>query len=227
MGARAAVGWAAAGLLWSGCLTMDPRVGAPAPRVADTDAEAHYKEVLTKWTRRGELYQKLDLRLYMAATLESAEFRTARTERMAVFHSQPPEDVLVALQQEMALAQGGYEFLMGVHVDNPQWNDFDRDTTIWRVSLVGPGGEVTAAGIERVGRPDVNLRGIYTYLSDFWTAYRVRFPTTRPDGRPLLGAGDKQLTLRVSSAAGKLDLVFDAVPVGGAGTTRVNMAPVP
>jgi hypothetical protein len=193
--------------------------------VEDAKEEAAYREVLNRWTRRTEVYEGLDMRLFAAATQESVDFRTAKAERLGAFQSMSREAVKALIEREVAASQQSYEFFLGVLPADRRWDDFDRPESIWRLSMRTSNGEVTPIQVERLGRPDVNTRGIYLYLGDFWTSYRVHFPVTFADGRPVVPAGEKQITLRISSAVAHTDLVFDAAPVLGVGPPKVNTAP--
>ena len=201
------------GLALVGCSTAPPRVGEPPPRVADAAAEASYHQVFERWTRHAEVYDVLDTRMFVAATLESADFRRAKVERLALFQGLPTSARDAELARELALAEKGYEFFLGVHTPDPKINDFDRGSSIWRVALHTSAGEVTPTEIVRLGRPDANTRGLYLYLGDFWIGYRIRFPATLPDGRPVLTAEEREASLRLSSAVGKAELLFVAAPI--------------
>lgn len=195
------------------CSSAPPRVGEPPPRVADAAAEASYHQTFDRWTRHAEVYDVLDTRMFVAATLESPDFRRAKVERIATFQNMPNAARDAELSRELAAAEKSYEFFLGVHTPDPKINDFDRPWSIWRVALHTESGEVTPTEIVRVGRPDANARGLYLYLGDFWIGYRVRFPVVLPDGRPTVGAGEREVALRLSSAVGKAELLFPAAPV--------------
>ena len=214
-------------LALAGCTTAPPRVGEQPPHMADEAAEQHFQEVLARWSRSAEIYDKLDLKMFVSATEESVDFRTNRAERLADFQRLPKENVKSMVDAELTASQQSYDFFLGVHTSSPKWNDFDRPESIWRMALRSGAGEVTPVQVERIGRADLNTRAIYLYLGDFWTAYRIHFPTTFADGRPLLAAGERQVTLRISSAVGHTDMVFEAAPISAASPPKVNTAPRP
>ncbi len=215
------------GLALVSCSTAPPRIGEQPPRMADDAAEAHFQQVLARWTRRAEIYDKLDLKLFIAVTEESVDFRTAKAERLASFLRVPKEGLKAMVDSELTASQQTYDFFLGVHTSSPKWNDFDRPESIWRMALHSDAGEVTPVQVERIGRADLNTRAIYLYLGDFWTAYRIHFPVTFPDGRPLLAAGERQVTLRFSSTVGQTDLVFEAAPVSEEKPPKISAAPQP
>jgi hypothetical protein len=192
------------------CSTVPPRVGEAPARVPDADKESAYHELFDRWTRHTELYDALDTRMFVAATIQSPEFVTGRAQRMAEFQDLPAADAQALTARELAAEAGSYGFFLGVHTNDRKVNDLDRSQTIWRVALQTSAGEVTPISIERVSRPDANLRAIFLYLSDFWVGYRVRFPAALPDGRPLVAPGEAALALRLDSALGHARLEFPA-----------------
>jgi hypothetical protein len=200
-------------------------VGERPPHVADDEAEENYHRVLERWTRRAEIYDRLDLKLFIAATEESVDFRTAKAERLASFQGIPKDGVKALIDRELGASQQSYDFYLGVHTTSPTWNDFDRTESIWRMALKSDEGEVTPIQVERLGRPDINTRGIYLYVGDFWTGYRLHFPVTFADGRPLLAPGERTVTLRIYSAVGHTELVFEAAPVSALGPPKISTAP--
>lgn len=211
--------------LLGGCSMNPPRVG-DAPNIGEThESERRYLEVIERWSRRTEIYSRLDSRAFVAATYESASFRTARISRLGDYQARPRDEIEQEVARSLAESQTVHEFFFAVHVNLRVWDDFDRPGSIWRLALRTPQGEVTPAQVDRVGRPDLNLRALYPYVGDFWTAYRVRFPTTFPDGRPVVLAEDKQMTLSLASAVGKAEMTFPAVVVGLSTPARVTLRP--
>jgi hypothetical protein len=43
-------------------------------------------------------------------------------------------------------------------------------------------------------------------MGTFWVGYRVRFPTTFPDGRPVILPETERVVLRMSSSLGKVEM---------------------
>jgi len=200
-------------LLLGGCSTLPPRVGEPPAQVSNAQDEQAYHEVLDRWTRHTTIYDQLDNRMFLAATLQTPEFVKARVDRVAAFKGLPTADAQALLAHESAEASNGYTFFFGVQTEKRRWNDLDSDHSLWRVALHTGAGEVTPVQIDRIDRPDVNLRGLYFYLGDFWVGYRVRFPSALPDGRPLVSPGETQLVVKVDSALGHAHLEFPAYAV--------------
>ena len=193
-------------LALAGCVTTPPTLGEPAPVLKDERQELAYQQVLERFTDRAELYSGFDTILFAAATLQAPPFREARLHRAALFQSLPQERVKEILTQEMAEAVQAHEFFLGVHVSNYRYDDFDRPSSIWNMVLVTPAGQVRPLSVERLGRADMEMRAFYPYMGTFWVGYRVRFPTTFPDGTPVIPPNAERVVLRMASALGKVEM---------------------
>ncbi len=194
--------------LLSGCQWMMgmPHVGPPPPRVADDASEAHYQEVLGRWTRRAEIYEGLDSRAFFVASLETMELRQARVERLSEFRGLPQSERAALLEKERAEHANSIVLFLAVHVNERRFDDFSRKGSMWHLALVGEGGEVEPISVEKLGGPDPNLRALYPYLEDFWVGYRLKFPRALPGGRPLLPLHSGGFELSLSSAVGRARL---------------------
>jgi hypothetical protein len=199
-------GLAALLLALAGCATTPPTLGDPAPGLKDERAEGEYQKTVERFTARDEVYSTFDTVLFAATTFQTPAFREARVRRFAAFQHLSREQLEGLLAKEQAESQQALEFLLGVHVNNPQHDDFDRPDSIWNVQLVTPGGTVEPASVVRVGRSNLDLRSYYPYLGTFWVAYRVRFNPLGPEGRPIIPPGTERVTLRLSSSLGKAEM---------------------
>ena len=204
-------------VLLAACSSVPPRVGEEPPHVPDNQKELAYHDTFDRWTRHAEMYDGFDTRMFMAATFESPEFVQARSQRMAEFLGLPAAEAQAQVARDLADASKGLEFFMGVSTSVRKVNDFGTVNSIWRVSLETSAGEVTPTLIDRISKPDDNLRGLYFYLGDFWVGYRMVFPTTLPNGQPVIPPGEKTVTFKLDSALGHAKLEF-AAP-GAAPTT--------
>jgi hypothetical protein len=190
----------------TGCVSTPPTLGDPPPALKDEREELAYQQVLERYTARDELYSGFDTVLFAAATLQTEAFRQARVQRTGTFKALPQERVQELLTQEMAEAVKTHEFFLGVHVYNYRYEDFDRASSIWNMVLVTPMGEVRPVSVERLGRADQDMRAFYPYLGTFWVGYRVRFPTTFPDGKPVILPNTERVVLRMASSLGKVEM---------------------
>jgi len=196
----------------AGCAGTPPAIGEPGAELSDPRAEASYRAVLDYVSQHREVYSGLDTRLYTAATYQSPDFREARVRRMGVFQTWPEPKVEQEVARERADALLAHEVVFGVSIVDRRFDDFDSKSSIWRLSLASDQGEVTPLSLKRVGRANQDIRAYYPYMGDFWTVYRVRFPTS-VNGRPLIGPSTQALVFRMSSTQGQVEMKF---PVSGA-----------
>ncbi len=179
-----------------------------APRVADK----RYYDVLERYTAYRSQYDGFDHRFFFAATWQSWAFRQAKVEASAQFLAMSPEEKAALLEQERAEAGQFVDFVVGFYTADSEWNDLSSSESIWRVDLVLPDGKtVEPLAVERVVRPNANMRALYGWLAPFWQAYRVRFPGVDASGAPLLRAG-APFELRITSALGKALPEWDVQP---------------
>jgi hypothetical protein len=163
--------------LLSGCTTTPPTIGDPAPQLADRRKEQAYQDILEKFSDRAEVYDGFESRV---------------------------EELLAAERAEDTQFN---EFHMGVHVNDPKFEDFAFPrTSIWRIVLLTPVGEVEPVSVERIGRSTLDMRAFYPYLGVFWVAYKVRFPKVLKDGTPIIPPSASHVTLRLASALGHAEL---------------------
>lgn len=199
-------------LLAGGCTSLTaPRAGiTPTPRVDDPAAEAAYRSTLAQFTRRAEIYDRLDARMFFALTWEAMPFRTARVDRRARFRAIPERERASLLAEEQAEDEEFIVFTMGVHPNERRFDSFGLEGALWRIALVTDAGEALPVSVERLSaRPDLSMRAIYPYLDDFWIAYRIKFPARHENGARVLPEGSGRFSVRISSVIGRVELPFE------------------
>lgn len=191
--------WALVVLL-AGCATARfPRVGGdPPPMDSDAGMESAYQQSLERATRSQGIYDNLDTRLFVHATIESPAFMEARVKRAARFRAMPLEEETAAMEAERQRLKDVVEFHVAVHANDPKMDDLDRRDSMWRLALMSGGKEYAPLSIERIGRTTTEQRSLYSYMESFWVGYRVRFPKA-----------SGPLTLKLASSVGKAELTFD------------------
>jgi hypothetical protein len=192
-------------VLGSGCAFTPPQIGEAGQEVPDPKAEEAYRAVLERFSDHREVYSGLNTEVFAAATYQSLAFRDARIRRKATFQTWPKEKVQHELAQERVDAAQAYEVVFGVSLPERRFDDFDSRDSIWRLTLSTEEGEATPLVVRRIGRGNQNVRAYYPYLGDFWTMYSARFPKVVGD-KPLVGPGTKQLTFRMASTIGRMEM---------------------
>jgi hypothetical protein len=196
--------------LAAGCANLPPpMVGDPGPELPDARADAEYKALVDKYSAQKQVFNGFDTILFGGVTFESPTFRDARIRRKDAFQMQPPGK----LEQDLARAQAEsaqfYEFMLGVFVQNPRFDDLDLSDSIWHIGLVTPVGEVAPVQVQRIGKANVNTRAYYPYMGDFWTVYRVRFPRML-GSQPLVPPEVQDFTVILASSLGRTEFKLPA-----------------
>jgi len=160
-----------------------------------------YERVTNDWTRKTTLQTPYQQVLQVVAVYKSAEWRTAHAEKDAHDRGLTGAARDQTLAQARADAAGPLEIELLVTTWDRRENDLDRGKrSSWRVRLLDPSGtEIEPMEILKDKRPLNVVRSEFPAMTDFATAYVVRFP------RP---AQPVPLRLRVSSERGGVEVAW-------------------
>lgn len=185
----------------------------PISLVARDDIKPEdYDVILDQWTREDRVYQGLESKLFVFSTFHSPEFRKVFLLRHPDVYG-PGSEVARRLALTAPEADEAIEFFFSASTTDAKWNDFEKENSIWRVTLTGDDGHPVDGKVVRL-KTTANLRVMYPYITDFARTYAVRFPRTDAEGAPVISSATKQLKLQFASALGRARLVWDLVPVG-------------
>lgn len=201
----------AIGVLSAACGTAkSPAVDfSPAPREYGADA---YPEVWGRWTRHDKVLHELESALEIWATYKSPEFREAFVARYAEAYRLSDEDrerLRVAQKESGAAA---YEFVVTAQSASYRWNDLDKKSSAWRISLRDASGhELAPEKVTYEKVPEMYEREFFPVKTPFTRLYTVRF------ARPGASRQERRVTDEnfVGERSGELVLRF-AGPFGGA-----------
>lgn len=167
-----------------------------------------YEQVSRAWTRHDALrapfagHKTLLLDVY--ATFRAPAWRAAYVDFVADARalSAAARDQLLAEQRDAH--EQHFEVTLVVSTHHREHNDLQKgERSMWRVALVGPGGEeLPAISIERDRRPREVLAAELPWLGDFAEVYVARFPRSVP----LLDGERFQLVL--GSQLGSVELTW-------------------
>ena len=202
-------------LLAAGILLGMASCAAPAPLLSlqpeRTLESEDYEATLKRWTRKDDVFDGLFSVMFAHATFHSPEFRRAFLERFPEFYGRGSEE-----GQRLTLADPEAEthwaFFLAVSTSNQRWNDLARSDSIWRVTLQSDEGPEVEAKVSPIGL-DYNIRIFYPYLTPFSSGYRLEFPLTNLEGRPIIHNRTRTIRLRISSALGAAELIWEFEPM--------------
>lgn len=181
----------------------------PTPR-AFTSRD--YERVYDDWTREADdfAFGRLEDILNVTATFESWEFRWAYVVRYANDHGLDTDARDEMLRASLADAQENHRFFITLAGNDFRESDLTGDYSAWRVMLVDEQGKRTApVEMEKLRRPTAADKTYFPSISSFRHAFRITFPTRRPDGSPTIPENARTIVLRFAGALGTVDLKWD------------------
>jgi hypothetical protein len=166
-----------------------------------------YDNVYGRWTRHDYVLKDADKAIEVWATLKSWDFREAYIERYASVYGLSDADRETLRKGQLDSLHRYYEFHVTSQSSEFKWNDFEKSSTAWVITLVDAlGHELHAEPIKLQKLPDAYEREFFPSRTPFTKTYSVRFPA-KIDGQ-FAGAQSGALTLRFMSPVGHIDLVW-------------------
>lgn len=202
------VGLLLALLASAGCARRTVRLAEGPREYAPTD----YEVVLDHWTRSEDLIvvSEADNVLTVTATYESWDFRWAYTVRYADDYRLTVDQRRALLERSLSETRRTHTFYLALYAQRHKWNDLKADNPAWIVRLIDDQGSETAPlEIEPIKKPGAIERTYFPYTTPWRSAYRIRFPRARSDGRPTISSSAKWFGLRFAGAQGNEALVWE------------------
>lgn len=196
-------------LALAGCGGSAPIVSLnpPAKRLRADD----YVEQLQRWTRNQKIINltRLDTPLRVHATFFSPEFVNAYVARHEELFKIPGRERDAMLNGYALAFKEHFTFVVFAATTDRKWNDLHKKDSIWRVALVNDmRQQVAPTDVKRQLTITETTRVLFPQVEPFYLMYTLRFPRLQEDGRPLVGASTRSLTLRFAGPLGKTELVW-------------------
>jgi hypothetical protein len=168
-----------------------------------------YDGVYARWTRHDYAEVKhVDKALEVWATFKSWDFRESYIERYASIYSLSDAKRTELRQAQREAYHQAFEFHVTAQSANWDWNDLEKASTPWRVTLLDAlGHELPSERVRIEKLPDAYEREFFPAKTPFTKTYSVRFITPAP-GSEFAGVRSGSLTLRFASPIGRVDLVW-------------------
>ena len=195
--------------LAAGCANRRARpavLHGPSEKLSARD----YPKVLETWTRGDKVYQGLDNKLYVTATFHSPELRRAFAIAFPDIYGHGGRITRRELVELTDDIEEYHTFFVVAFTPVRAWNDFHKDDSIWRLTLLSADRStfIEPEEIQSI-KIDENLRAVYSYVGRFDEAYLVRFKLADKTGKPLVPVGAESFTLRIASALGVAELTWE------------------
>ncbi|MBS2020635.1 MAG: hypothetical protein JST00_47715 [Deltaproteobacteria bacterium] len=213
MNVRARAGYAtlAAILVSLGAASCsEPKVSLTTGPREYTDSD--YAQVLERWTRTKNLIEvsELDNLLTVTATFESWDFRWAYVVKYANDYRLTVEQRRTLLEKTLAETQDAHRFYVALYGTNHRWADLTRANSSWIVRLIDDEGNETAPlSIELISRPGPLEKRYFPYSTVWRHVFRIKFPTTTPNGQPTIASDARWFGLRFAGAEGNQELRWE------------------
>ena len=168
-----------------------------------------YEGVYERWTRHDfATEQYVDKSLEVWATFKSWDLRESYIERYASIYSLSDAKRTELRQAQREGYQQAFEFHVAAQSANWDWNDLEKASTPWRVTLLDAlGHELPSERVRIEKLPDAYEREFFPAKNPFTKTYSVRFIMPAP-GSEFAGVRSGSLTLRFASPIGRIDLVW-------------------
>ena len=169
-----------------------------------------YPSVYTRWTRHDYAEHQVDKAIEVWATFKSWDFREAYIERYASVYSLSDADRTTLRQAQQDAYHQAYEFHVVAQSADYTWNDLDKSSSAWRVSLLDAlGHEIPSDRIHVEKLPDAYEQDFFPAKTPFSKSYSIRFTMPAP-GVEWSGVKSGSLTLRIASPIGRVDLLWQS-----------------
>jgi hypothetical protein len=192
---------------------------APKPVIVDfSEAQREYQsrdypEIYRRWTRHAIVrYEIADDALEAWATLKSWDFREAYVEHYAAIYNLSDTDKAALRAAQLESVRDAYEFHVTAQSTNYKWNDLEKRSSAWKVTLVdGAGHELAPESVRLEKLPDPYEIEFFPAKGPFTRSYAIRFvkPAATDGKQPdFVGPRSGSLMLRIASPVGRLELIW-------------------
>jgi hypothetical protein len=171
-----------------------------------------YQDVYGRWTRHGKVMRDLDAALEVWATFKSWDYRQGYIEHYAEIYGLTDTDRNALRTAQLESFRTAYEFHLTSQSANYKWNDLEKKSSAWRISLIDAlGNELTPEYVKSEKFPDIYEREFFPAKTPFTRTFSVRFPLPPPEsGSTFVGTRSGSIVLRFSGPFGRVDLVWRA-----------------
>jgi hypothetical protein len=212
-------------LAWGATACSDPKVSLNKGVREYTDSD--YAQVLDRWTRSKSLVaiSELDNLLTVTSTFESWDFRWAYVVKYATDYRLTVEQRRTLLERTLAETQDSHRFYVALYGTKARSTDLTKPQTAWIVRLIDDEGNETAPlAIEQILRPGPLELRYFPYTTVWRNVFRIKFPTTTPDGRSTISSGARWFGLRFAGAEGNEELRWEITDSGPKATANMSGA---
>jgi len=197
--------------LLGGCASSTPHY-VDFSEVNRTFRSEDYAKVLGNWSRHAKavvVYEGTVIETW--GVFKSWEFRQAYIERYAKVYSLSESEKAALYHTQREAARQTYEFHVAVQMTNYKWNDLDKETSPWRISLVdGTGAEIAPRRVELLKLPELYETQFFPNRTEFSQTYLIRFSRAEAEAAGFGGPSSGRIALRIASPLAKNEIVWES-----------------
>lgn len=136
-----------------------------------------YVDVFDDHTTRKVVLSEFEPVMTMRATLWDQSMREAYVKEMADHYRYSEEAEKKLAEEELKENESFFVFILSASTREPEWNEFERQSSMWRITLEDEGGkiQVDPESIRAISQRDEKAKYFYPSMSNFTRTYRVRF----------------------------------------------------
>lgn len=137
-----------------------------------------YTSEFDRNTQRESVLSEFEPVMTVHATDWNQDMRNAYVQEMARQYRYTDEAEKALALEQLAEDQTYFVFIVSASTREPEWNEFDRKNSMWRITLESADGkiQVDPERIEVVSLKDEKAKYFYKWMSQFTRTYKVRFP---------------------------------------------------
>ena len=176
--------------------------------IACSAAVPSYVDAREDWTRDAEVWEDMESRLFIDATLKNADFRAQYVLEYARLFSLTEGQQGALLEAEMADEAKYHVVVASIFVANRHWDQLDPKHGIWDVRLQDDAERwVRPIEVKRLDTDNPLWERLYPYIDRHDGFYELRFPRTLDDGSPIATPG-QDLHLIIAGAPAQVKLTW-------------------
>jgi len=149
-----------------------------------------------------------DLVLLANVTYWSPELRKAYVDEMSSTYRMSEEETKALAFEQRSEQESYFVFILSAYTRDPNWNDFNSETSIWRVSLENPDGNIRVRPkkMEKIPYKNEVAAYFYKHMDRYNETYKIYFEREKLKNSPAL-------RFLISGPRGRLQFEFKQ-PVG-------------
>ncbi|MBN1662863.1 MAG: hypothetical protein JW943_04605 [Deltaproteobacteria bacterium] len=177
----------------------------------DKGISTEYRDVLKKWTREKMVHSQFETRVHVSATYKSLDFQQGYQKEYTRIYSVNHQADNENRSQPAAFDPAYKEFFIYAYIPEKESNDFDRQRSIWKISLINEGGQISEpVEIRKVSKVNPIHETFYPYIKKYYgNCYYLKFRNHEADIRQEANAQNKPFKLVFSSVLGRVELTWD------------------